>query len=425
MVAVLALAVAATAVLVLTDSAVWLRLGVLAALWAALLGVFLASRFRKSMTERENEVADLRTSYELELEREVAARREYELEVEAAARKRVDEAGREDLAELRAELRGLRESLERLTGGEVLVERFALQAQSTRMRSLSEGQRRVVQAGQQLEQDGGRARRGIAAGSPESAATEMIPRPEPPAPVAPVRREPQRREAPRPVGYRPEPSRPQTPRDGADDGDRPRREATPAAAQPTRVARPVQPRQQPARRPAPAPEAQQQQQVWPGQAAAQPQRPAPQPPRRPVRQHVRREPTPADLGLSARLAPQPEPPPARQQPPPQRPVRVEAPVPPEPVHAEPVRPEPIRAEPAGHRRSAEPTQRAEPVGDHSRHSADPDLPRDYQSYREWRQTGESDAETTGAHTAGKSVTELLAAHAPADETPRRHRRRAD
>jgi hypothetical protein len=140
---------------------------------------------------------------------------------------------------------------------------------------------------------------------------------------------------------------------------------------------------------------------------------------------VRREPTPADLGLSARLAPQPEPPPARQQPPPQRPVRVEAPVPPEPVHAEPVRPEPIRAEPAGHRRSAEPTQRAEPVGDHSRHSADPDLPRDYQSYREWRQTGESDAETTGAHTAGKSVTELLAAHAPADETPRRHRRRAD
>ena len=79
-----------------------------------------------------------------ELDREVAARREYELEVEAEARKRVEENSRADLAELRAELRGLRESLERLTGGEVLVERFALRAQSTRMRALAEGKPRVV-----------------------------------------------------------------------------------------------------------------------------------------------------------------------------------------------------------------------------------------------------------------------------------------
>src|ERR1700753_1986125 len=144
MVAVLTLAVASTAVLVLSDSAEWLRFGVLAALWAALLGVFLASRFRKAMAERENQVADLQSVYELELEREVAARREYELEGEAAARKRVEEANREDLAELRSELRHLRESLERLTGGEVLVERFALQAQSTRMRLLSDRQQRGV-----------------------------------------------------------------------------------------------------------------------------------------------------------------------------------------------------------------------------------------------------------------------------------------
>ncbi len=455
MVAVLALAVAATMVLVLTDSARWLRLGVLAALWAALLGVFLASRFRKSATERESEVADLRSSYELELEREVAARREYELEVEAAARKRVDEASREDLAELRAELRHLRESLERLTGGEVLVERFALQAQSTRMRSLSDGQRRVVPAGE----DSGRLRRSIVAGSSAresdpAAATELIQRPQPPAPVAPVRREPQRREAPRPVGYRPEPSRPQTSRDGTDDGDRQRRDSAPAA-QPTRVARPAQPRQQPVRRPAPAPEAQQQQQVWPGQAPqAQPQRPAaqrppqaPQPPRRPVRQYVRHEPAPDDLELSTRLTPPVEPPPAHPQPPRPVPTRVAAPVPPpeparsepmrpEPMRPEPMRPEPMRPEPArpdpirvespgGHRRPAEPAEQAEPAGERSRHSADPDVPKDYQSYREWRQTGESDAETTGAHAAGKSVTELLAAHAPADESPRRHRRRVD
>src|ERR1700743_2660152 len=102
------------------------------------MGVFVASRFRKGLAESESQVSDLRTNYELELEREVAGRREFEMEAEAAARKKADEANREDLAELKAELRALRENLERLTGGEVLVERFALRAQSTRMRALSD-----------------------------------------------------------------------------------------------------------------------------------------------------------------------------------------------------------------------------------------------------------------------------------------------
>jgi hypothetical protein len=74
-------------------------------------------------------------------------------------------------------------------------------------------------------------------------------------------------------------------------------------------------------------------------------------------------------------------------------------------------------------------------------------PSDWQAYREWRAREESqqpqqqsqqppqppaqqhggwqtDPETTGAHTAGRSVTELLAAHGSHD-TPRHHRRRAD
>jgi hypothetical protein len=457
MVAVLALAVASTAVLVLTDSAQWLRFGVLAALWAALLGVFLASRFRKAMAEKENQVADLQSVYELELEREVAARREYELEVEAAARKRVEEANREDLAELRNELRHLRESLERLTGGEVLVERFALQAQSTRMRSLSDRQQRVVASGE----DSVRMRRSIAAGQGQvidQASTEMIPRSDLPAaptqvtPIAPVRREPQRRETQRPPGYRPEPSRPQTPRDGADDGDRQRRDV-PAAPQPTRVARPVrqEPRQQPVQQPVQRvvraesqPQAQQQQQAWP-QAAPAPaaQRPTQGPQRRPqqvARQAVRREPTPGDVGLSARLD--------------ARPVQPSAPTPIRPEAQQPIRPEQPRPEPApastgGHRRAPEQTQRAEPVVvERSRHRVDQprveqprvesdeppaapppveEAPKDWQSYREWRQEAADggDPETTGAHAAGKSVTELLAAHGNQDDTPRRHRRRAE
>lgn len=414
MVAVLALAVAATAVLVLSDSARWLRLGVLAALWAALLGVFLASRFRKAMADRENEVADLQSVYELELEREMAARREFEQEVEAAARQKVEDANREDLAELKAELRLLRENLERLNGGEVLVERFALRAQSTRMRSLAEGQPRVVASA-----DDPRGRRSIAA---PADSTELIPRAD--APAAPSARRPQQRSA----AYRPEPSRPQTPRDGSAPGE-PGAERQPVAAQPTRVARPVQPRQVPRTARVPEP----QQQAWPSPAAAAAvlrpaatqrptaQRPtqAPQPQRRqptPARQPAP-APTPGDMGMSARLE----------------------------GHAA-ARPEPT----GGHRRAPEETQRAEPVV--SRHSAEPavvtpvplaestggrrraaeEAPKDWQEYREWRHEVdaaaevEPDPETTGAHAAGKSVTELLAAHGnQEDDAPRRHRRRAE
>jgi hypothetical protein len=405
MVAVLALAVMATAVLVLTDSARWLRLGVLAALWAALLGVFLASRFRKSMAEREEQVSDLQQAYELELEREVAARREYELEVEATARKRVEEANREDLAELRAELRLLRENLERLTGGEVLVERFALRAQSTRMRALADAQPRVVAAGE----DSARIRRSIM--GPDQGSTELIPRPEPPRPVTPVRREQQRRAPQPPSGYPPEPSRSE-------------RQPEPDRQQ-TRIAQPV--RQPQAQRPTRA--AEPAQRSWPSQPvsptpAPQPPvaRPAPQrpatPQRRPqqpvARQNVRREqPTPGDLGLSARLDGLPVPP----------------------------REEPPRTETTGgHRRITEPTQRAEPVVDRSRHAATPapPPPPDHgshhraepaeRSYPEWRQEPVTDPETTGAHAAGRSVTDLLAAHGSADsvdEGSRRHRRRAD
>ncbi len=140
--AALIFAVLATLTLVFTTNAQWLKLAVIAALWAAFFGAMLSVKYRHQAAARAGEVADLQAVYELELEREVAARREYELEVEADTRRRIaqetEDSSREDVAALRAELRALRENLERLTGGEVLVERIALRAQSTRMRTLGE-----------------------------------------------------------------------------------------------------------------------------------------------------------------------------------------------------------------------------------------------------------------------------------------------
>lgn len=131
-------AAAATGLLVLTDQEKWLRLGIVAALWAALTGGFLAARYRRQLADQRETVAERQQIYELELEREIAARREHELTVEAEAKRKVEESSRDDLAELRTELQNMRQTLESLLGGEFLVERYALRAESTRMRSLPE-----------------------------------------------------------------------------------------------------------------------------------------------------------------------------------------------------------------------------------------------------------------------------------------------
>jgi hypothetical protein len=134
----LVLGLGATLVLVFSDDSRFLKLGIVAALWAALVGAFLAARFRRQVTDRVDNAADMQAVYELELEREIAARREYELELEAEAKRKAEEESRQDIAALRTELGALRETLQSLLGGEVLVERFALQAQATRMRSLGD-----------------------------------------------------------------------------------------------------------------------------------------------------------------------------------------------------------------------------------------------------------------------------------------------
>src|ERR1700759_3613889 len=116
--AALVFAVGATLTLVFETNSQWLKLAVIAALWAAFFGAMLSVKYRHQAAARAGEVADLQAVYELELEPK--------------------DAGLEDIAALRTELRALRENLERLTGGEVLVERFALRAQSTRMRTIGD-----------------------------------------------------------------------------------------------------------------------------------------------------------------------------------------------------------------------------------------------------------------------------------------------
>lgn len=208
------LAVVATTLLVLAEDLRWLRLGIVAALWAALAAAFLASRYRKQAESTQDSVAEAQAVYELELEREIAARREYELRAEAEIRRKVEAESRDQLAALRAEVTALRDSLQQLFGGEVLYERVALTAQSTRMRPLEEPKYLSHSAAATPAQIRSGASRGVAAETFD-ARTELIARVL--ETEAPVRQQPRRepphpphREAPRrgPVDSRPGASRP-------------------------------------------------------------------------------------------------------------------------------------------------------------------------------------------------------------------------
>ncbi|MPY79177.1 MAG: hypothetical protein GEV04_11920 [Actinophytocola sp.] len=142
-----ACALAATGALLLTDEVRWLRMGIIAALWAALLGAFLATKHRKSAEHAWDSIADAQHIYELELEREITARREYELELEASTRRQVEREAQSEIQDLRTEVTALRDSLQQLLGGEVVYEQVELTEQSTRRRSMREEQNGVGAGG--------------------------------------------------------------------------------------------------------------------------------------------------------------------------------------------------------------------------------------------------------------------------------------
>lgn len=129
-------AAAATVVLVLSDDVRLLRLGLVAALWATLIGAFALARLRNRVVDHDGRVAELQRVYELELEREVAARREFELEAENEAYDRVAKASQSEIQALRGELRNLREGLERMVGCDLLSGQ--VRAESPRVRSLAD-----------------------------------------------------------------------------------------------------------------------------------------------------------------------------------------------------------------------------------------------------------------------------------------------
>ncbi|MGI5221838.1 DUF6779 domain-containing protein [Nocardia sp. CA-290969] len=122
------LGLVASVFLVVSDKVQFVRVGLVAALWAAVLGAWAVSRYQSTVRE-------LRRTYEIELEREISARREHDLGIEARVRAEVG-ADASEMAALRAELAVLRRQLERLFDGDLPPERPALRAAAFRMPEL-------------------------------------------------------------------------------------------------------------------------------------------------------------------------------------------------------------------------------------------------------------------------------------------------
>lgn len=111
------LALAASLLMVFgNDFTVPATLAVIAALWAAVLGAVLVTKYRRQADVAEARSRDLRLVYELQLEREIAARRQYESDVESAIRHELADESNSELEELKAQVLALRASLEQLLG---------------------------------------------------------------------------------------------------------------------------------------------------------------------------------------------------------------------------------------------------------------------------------------------------------------------
>jgi hypothetical protein len=142
--ALLVLAIGASSALVFTSKVELLKLAVILALWAAVVAAFVSVIYRRQSDVDQARVRDLKLVYDLQLDREISARREYELTVESQLRRELATELRahsaDEVSELRAELAALRTNLEILFDAE-LSDRPALESDRTRWRGYSDWER--------------------------------------------------------------------------------------------------------------------------------------------------------------------------------------------------------------------------------------------------------------------------------------------
>ncbi|MEJ6020332.1 DUF6779 domain-containing protein [Corynebacterium sp. H113] len=130
------LAVLASVIMLFSSSTAWMKIGVLAALWAAVIGAVLVTRYRRQVQEQRTRMKDIEERHQLELDRELATHREQELILEQNYLDSLETQNDNTISELRAEIVALREQLSELLGDGFDDERVALRARAERLREL-------------------------------------------------------------------------------------------------------------------------------------------------------------------------------------------------------------------------------------------------------------------------------------------------
>lgn len=124
LIALVVLAVVATILMLISGSAAAMKLALVAALWAAVLGFFLVTRYRREAAQREQELALREELYTTELDK---------LRAEKSALEGTTPGDSELLADIKNELQQIRTQLEELSGRDFTYEPAALYAEARRI----------------------------------------------------------------------------------------------------------------------------------------------------------------------------------------------------------------------------------------------------------------------------------------------------
>ena len=130
------LALVASLLMLFMDSEAWLKVAVIAALWAAFIGAVLVSRYSSALSAERDRSRQLQRSHTAELEREKSEHQKREAMLESSYEQRIRDQRDEHLEQLRQELAVMRQQLAAMSGGEFGEEQTSVRAKAERVREI-------------------------------------------------------------------------------------------------------------------------------------------------------------------------------------------------------------------------------------------------------------------------------------------------
>ncbi|MBC2681294.1 DUF6779 domain-containing protein [Corynebacterium anserum] len=140
------LALIASVLMLFLDSEVWLKIAVIAALWAAFLGAVLVNRYSSALSAERDRSRQLQRTHSAELAREKSQAKEREAQLKSSYEQRFRDQRDEHIEALQQELAAMRQQLSLLSGGKYgTEEQTSVHARAERVREIGGGSARSAQ----------------------------------------------------------------------------------------------------------------------------------------------------------------------------------------------------------------------------------------------------------------------------------------